>query len=93
VTITIIECLVSTKELQASIDISIYPNPSSGIFNVEVEENLEMIVYDIAGVKIFDQEITRGLNSIDLKDGFAGLYVLKVFREGVFVGVERVVVY
>jgi hypothetical protein len=69
---------------------SIYPNPSTGIFNLglpasETESRVTVEVADLAG-RIVQQDIiatTGGVIPIDLSSQPAGIYMLTVTREGV----------
>ena len=63
----------------------VYPNPTSGNLNVEIQStaNFEtnVIAYDLVGRKIYDQStsITKGLNTlqIDFSNFASGVYVLQ----------------
>ncbi|MEZ4827536.1 MAG: T9SS type A sorting domain-containing protein [Bacteroidia bacterium] len=65
--------------------ISVYPNPSEGLFNVEVElakyDELEMSVYDMKGQQVYRISQSRGLKfeqKIDLSNLTSGVYMLNV---------------
>ncbi|MBK7639601.1 MAG: T9SS type A sorting domain-containing protein [Bacteroidetes bacterium] len=63
----------------------VYPNPTSGNLNVEIQSttNFEtnVIAYDLVGKKIYDQKtsIEKGLNTlqIDFSNFASGVYVLQ----------------
>ncbi len=62
-------------------NVNIYPNPTTGIFNIELptnSENTEIAVIDITG-KIIYETTTKGTNtSIDLSNNPQGVYILKL---------------
>lgn len=64
--------------------ITIYPNPSSGIFifDSENEKIKSMVVFDMSGTIIFKRtyEIETTV-TVDLSDELSGLYVAKLFLE------------
>ena len=72
----------SVNLINNSDDISIFPNPSQGIFEISfsglVEPNLSIIVYDLSGRAIFDSTILNPLSNhverIDLSDQPKGIY-------------------
>ncbi|MEZ4854081.1 T9SS type A sorting domain-containing protein [Flavobacterium sp.] len=55
----------------------IYPNPTTGIFNVVTQENLTIEVYDIVGKIIKRQEISSGTSTLDISNYARGVYVVK----------------
>lgn len=61
--------------------IEVYPNSSSGIFNIEqlVENNaLSISVYDAFGQEILNQQLTTTSSIIDLSENAAGVYFYRV---------------
>ena len=61
--------------------IKVYPNSSSGIFNIEqlVENNaLSISVYDAFGQVILNQQLTSTSSIIDLSENAAGVYLYRV---------------
>ena len=64
--------------------VGVYPNPSSGLFNVNLDrtENVRYSVLDVTGKVILTNEpSSKGLR-IDLRDNVSGLYLLKMEWEG-----------
>jgi hypothetical protein len=63
--------------------LKIYPNPSNGVFNVELPEGkaFELTVTDLTGREISKQTATTGLNLLDLKNAGKGVYLLNVKSE------------
>lgn len=60
--------------------ISIYPNPTQGLLNINISDQDEQIrynmtIYTLTGKKIIDTE-TDGNISIDLSDYDTGIYIL-----------------
>ncbi len=62
--------------------ISIYPNPSSGAFNVNVTSDVKLAVYDIIGNLIFNKDLTAGVYKLDLTEYRNGMYVVKCTSNG-----------
>jgi len=61
--------------------IEVYPNSSSGIFNIEqlVENStLSISVYDAFGKEILNQQLTTTSSIIDLSENAAGVYFYRV---------------
>lgn len=61
--------------------VSIYPNPNSGIFNIEAEQNLNFTVYDISGKEILLGNKVQKIHQIDLINYSSGIYFLKIFND------------
>jgi hypothetical protein len=69
-------------------DIRVYPNPSNGNFNINVNQSMKLEVFDISGKLITAQNV-NGISSLQLKN--TGLYFLRFTgNEGSFV--QKVVV-
>ncbi len=72
--------------------VSLFPNPSNGIFTIGNNNNIagEVAVYDMVG-KVIATTTLNGVTTLDLTGNGAGVYVVKVSSEnGSFV--ERVVI-
>ena len=66
---------LSLTDLNSAESISIYPNPSNGVYLINGEEILELSVYNNSGTLILTQKST---NKLDLTNYSSGLYILKV---------------
>lgn len=62
-------------------ELSVYPNPSSGLFNIDLkntDETTEILVYDLSGRIVRKQGTSsQGLIQLDLGDMPAGEYIMK----------------
>ncbi len=59
---------------------NIYPNPSTGIFNIDLPDNKEVInisVIDITGKVILNKSVKENSTSIDLSGNSQGVYIIK----------------
>ncbi len=75
-------------------EISIYPNPASSILNIEMEDqfsNYEVELVDVTG-KVFMQLSINGSGVLDVSALNSGLYLLKVYENGVPRGSRKVMV-
>ena len=66
-------------------DVAVYPNPSSGIFNVEINSlnssDVEITVYDLLGRAVFERNFDNSFNFnevIDLSNAKSGVYMMTV---------------
>lgn len=71
---------LSKNEIDSKI--SIYPNPSSGIFNIEIDENLigsKVAIYNLLGQKIKDFNLKMTATTEILNKG---IYLLEIEKDG-----------
>lgn len=64
--------------------LKVYPNPSSGIVNVEYNKAGTIRVMDLMGAVVYEENITNvdlGQKSIDLSAFANGIYVLNMFND------------
>ncbi len=74
---------VNTETLNLNADVTVYPNPTNGMVNVEINNNSKPIVieiYNAVGAKIADVAATEtnGIFSYDLNAHPVGLYLVKI---------------
>lgn len=71
------------EELYAAL--RVYPNPTSGVLNVEAERRIQRVaLFSLAGVRVLDVEIGGFSAVLDVSGKVAaGLYLLRVeFEDG-----------
>jgi hypothetical protein len=73
--------ILSNSSFEKMKDVTIYPNPSNGIFNIVAQENISIEVYDLIGKLITNQRMSTGTNSFDMSNFNIGVYLLKVTNE------------
>ncbi|HLG41425.1 MAG TPA: T9SS type A sorting domain-containing protein, partial [Chitinophagaceae bacterium] len=62
--------------------ISIFPNPSSSIFNVESSQKISQIeIYDVLGKIIYQSQPSSPKFEIDLSDKPKGIYFVKIISD------------
>ena len=77
-TINIVESL-SLNDISISENITIFPNPSNGSFNVRVDEKaLDYEIFNLIGQRILKGKFNVGENLINLKNRQDGIYILKL---------------
>ena len=60
--------------------IKVYPNPSNGIFSVQILSlsNADLYIYDMFGRKILKKKLTSKTNNIDISNFKEGVYLMSV---------------
>jgi hypothetical protein len=72
------EIFVGIEEL-ATLNLTVYPNPSNGIINITSTENIDYIrVVDIRGAVVFNQAVNNQFTSLDLTNVAKGFYNIQV---------------
>ena len=59
----------SVIDLQSTRNVSVYPNPSNGVFNLLVENTESVLlvsIYDLSGKLVHRTKIKQGLNKVEL---------------------------
>ena len=70
---------VGVKTNTANDAISIFPNPTSGILNINaVEANSSVEVFNVIGDKVYTNSLVKGNNTIDLSSLSNGAYFVKL---------------
>ncbi|WP_345989361.1 BspA family leucine-rich repeat surface protein [Chryseobacterium sp. Chry.R1] len=70
-------CFLSTREASPKTKTSAYPNPTTGVINVESSSDENVHLYDINGNLIKNIIFRKGKNTIDLTEYPSGDYFLK----------------
>lgn len=65
----------------SSQDFVVYPNPSNGIYNFEIQNNATVYVYNLIGTEILNQKVVSGNSTINLEKFPKGVYFLKIVSE------------
>lgn len=71
------------SETSSKREISIYPNPSSGIFTIEGATNLEISVYNSLGQFVLSKNLLPGKQTIDLSGQASGIYFMTFKTNGI----------
>lgn len=75
----------SLDEISDELAVAISPNPSNGIFNIQLTEkginNFQVSVYDLSGLVIYSNDIASNQTSINLSGYTSGSYFIKVITE------------
>jgi len=66
-----------------SLDLQIYPNPTSKIITVKASnsQNATVSIYNAKGVELIQRKIGETSTQIDISNFTAGIYYLKIFSE------------
>ena len=89
--------VVGIANYEATANLTLYPNPTTGILNVQCTmkdeqwENAEVQLFDIYGRRLQIVEVTSDVTQMDLSRYSTGIYVVKLVKEGKVVSVRKVV--
>lgn len=74
---------VGIDEATETQNINVYPNPTTGIFNVDFNKASKITVVNALGLVVYDQKVEEtaaGTKSIDLSNFANGVYFIHVFN-------------
>ncbi len=60
----------------------VYPNPSNGIFNINISSTYNVTVSDVLGKVVYSAQLENGTHAINLNNYSNGLYILKAESNG-----------
>jgi hypothetical protein len=78
---SVCETLLGNSNFEINSGLSIYPNPSKGIFNISIQEDANVTVNDILGKVIYTNKVKAGNNTIDISNYQSGMYLLNITNE------------
>ena len=70
---------ISTLDKDNSI--TVYPNPSTGIYNIDITGDATIEIFDVVGKQLQCKKITNGANQLDLTQYNSGVYLAKVTND------------
>jgi hypothetical protein len=70
--------VTATNDALLAESISVFPNPTEGVFSLVLKSNARVTVSNTQGKVVFDELLASGNSSIDLGSETSGIYVLKV---------------
>lgn len=62
-------------------NISVYPNPSEGEFNIKADQEFDYVIYDMSG-KAITADNSSGKSTVDIKFVERGMYILLISIDG-----------
>lgn len=60
----------------------IYPNPSNGLFTIELNETTQVIITSILGNVLFKSTLDAGKQTLDIKNYANGIYFVQLAQDG-----------
>lgn len=69
-------------QMSKSTAISVYPNPSNGIFILELETESQIEVYDLLGNVVLKETMQSGKHNLNISEKASGIYILKTTANG-----------
>jgi hypothetical protein len=64
--------------LNNSKEIKLFPNPANNLINLHLPENAEIMIINMSGKMVLQQNVNIGLNNIDISNLPSGIYFVKM---------------
>jgi plastocyanin len=82
----IVQGTTGNAEIKQKTSVSVYPNPSNGLFHIAVSglpsnKNGNVEIYSLRGEKVFEASVSNSTATIDLSNSSKGIYLMK-FNDG-----------
>ena len=74
-------------------NIEVFPNPNDGRFQIQSEIEMTVVISDLNGKSLLSKSILPNNNVINIDDAQPGLYFIKFFHDGHFIGSQKLVVH
>jgi hypothetical protein len=74
----VVKTCVGIQDIFGDEIISVYPNPSSGLFQMLVKKEMMLNVFSIDGRLIQSQRVTPGSQTLNLENQSSGIYILQM---------------
>lgn len=81
--VEVISTCTSIHELSGNSDVSLFPNPNHGSFNIELNkpvENAELRIFNCLGLEVQRDMLSGKRSAIDIKDVNAGIYYYTISK-------------
>ncbi len=76
------DAATSTKDLNLTDFVRLYPNPANEILNIELLKNETIQIFDILGANLKSLPLKKGMNLIDISNFASGMYTLRTQSGG-----------
>lgn len=76
VSVTVLPCTSINATNRDGATITVFPNPSTGVFSVELQATSSTTIFDLAGREIYKKTLQKGQHEIDLSAYAKGMYLL-----------------
>ncbi|MBL7932719.1 MAG: SBBP repeat-containing protein [Bacteroidia bacterium] len=77
ISVTVADC-TGLMENSLNTEITLYPNPTQGLFNIVSSVEQELTIFNTIGQIVFAKKLNSGNNQIDAGNLAAGVYVLRL---------------
>ncbi len=77
----IVAITATITDIEANINVKVFPNPTSSILNIEVKEQAQISIINVLGDVVLTQKII-GLSKIDVSNLTSGVYFIQDSKSG-----------
>ena len=65
-----------------TIGVNVYPNPTNGLFTIELNALTHIVITNSLGQTVFNETVNEGKQILTLKNQESGLYFVKLNQNG-----------
>jgi hypothetical protein len=80
-TVSVVPCTAMNVISSNQVGIIVYPNPSQGVFLVEIKQRMQVSITDLSGRSVYKSQLAIGAHNIDLSKYADGVYLLEAANE------------
>ncbi len=75
----VVNTCTGVKEIDQN-SISIYPNPTNGLFTIELNSTAQIIITNSLGEVLINSKLNSGLQNLDLQNKINGIYFIRLIQ-------------
>jgi len=80
-TVSVVPCTALNVVSSNQVGIIVYPNPSQGVFVVEIKQRMQVSITALSGSSVYKSQLAIGAHNIDLSKYADGIYLLEAANE------------
>lgn len=91
-TVEVLDCTTTSTSETIEQDISIYPNPTSDQFTINLEQASNLKLFDLNGTSLMDLSLSAGSNKVNSDELSSGVYIMVIYQKDKITKSQKLVI-